>query len=516
MRKMRAVLWVLQGFVLVVLVAGWQAALSSATALAAPRTLDFQVGTRKISLRSEERNGRLLYSVKDVAATLGIRTRDEASRLAMEGPAGKLELMADRQLVRFRREYILISSPCWRKGDSDWYAPEDFFAKVLPNILTGRLLKTNGGYRFDGLAVNRVQVEVVNHSDHVSITFLPSQPGSIRVREQEEQVEVELGEYLIRPDLPHSQPQTKLVSSLEFDSQGPYGTFRIHKGRGFGFMRQRQLPRPDRTVIEIYPPSGVVKSDTSARPTTPEKAALEPDFTEFGSQDRSVGVITLDPGHGGEDAGAKWTEEVLEKNLVLQLASQLEDRLNQGSLRPQLTRTRDIALSPTQRSSFANYHSSKAFISLHVGGAPHQRSHGGVVYVHDYLDSGVVWKPKSATELVPWEDGQRSHRSESLRLAKLIQAELNQLYETRNSVVKIPLTLLAPVAAPAVLVEVGFLTNEDDREKLSSIEFQEELAGAISRAVVTFLENDSAARQQDAADGLAWAHATSGDRRARQ
>ena len=514
MRKMRAVRLVLPLFVLVALLAGWYAAVTSATALAA-HTLDLQVGTRKTSLRSHERNGKLLYSVKDVAAALGIRTRDEAGRLAMEGPAGKLELMDDRPLVRFRREYVLISSPCWRKGKSDWYAPEDFIAKVLPNILTGRLLRMSGGYRFDGLAVNRVQVEVVNHSDHVSITFLPSQLGSIRVREQEKQVEVELGEYLIRPDLPHNQPQTQLVSSLEFDSQGPYGTFRIHKGRGFGFMRQREFPRPDRTVIEIYPLSRAETSNTSGRPAISGKASLGPDFTDFGPRGRSMGVITLDPGHGGEDAGAKWAEEVLEKNLVLQLASQVEDRLNQGPLRPQLTRTRDITLSPTQRSSFANYHGCRAFISLHAGGAPHARSHGAVVYVHDYLDSASASKSEAETDLVFWEDGQRSHRSESLRLAKLIQAELNQLYETRNSVVKVPLTVLAPVAAPAVLIEVGFLTHEGDREKLGSIEFQEELARAISRAVVTFLENDSAARRRNPDDRLTRALRTSGDRRAR-
>ena len=515
MRKMRSVRLVLSLFALVGLLSGWHAAVSSATALAAQRSLDFQVGARKKSLRSQERNGKLLYSVKDLITALGLQARDEAGRLTIEGPAGKLELMEDRPLVRFRQGYVLISSPCWRKGKSDWYAPEDFVAKVLPNVLTGRLVKTGGGYRFDGLAVNRVQVEVVNHPDHVTITFLPSQVGSIRVSEQEDHVEVELGEYLIRPDLPHNQPQSKLVSSLEFDSQGPYGTFRIHKGRSFGFVRQRELPRPDRTVIEIYPPLGAETAKTPRRPAIPGKASLEPDFTDFGPQGRSVEVITLDPGHGGEDAGAKWAEEVLEKNLVLQLASQVEDHLKKGLHRPELTRTRDIALSPTQRSSFANYHGCRAFISLHAGGAPFQSNHGGVVYVHDYLDSTAISKPKSETELILWEDGQRSHRSESLRLAKLIQAELNQLYETRNSVVKVPLTVLAPVTAPAVLVELGFLTHEGDREKLSSIEFQEELAGAISRAVATFLQSNSAAHRRNTDGRLASALTTSGDRRAR-
>lgn len=512
---MRAARLVLPLFALVAFLVGWQVAVGSVTTLAAQRSLDFRVGARTKSLRSQERNEKILYSVKDLVTVLGLQTRDEAGRLTIEGPAGKLELMDNRPLVRFRQEYVLISSPCWRKGQSDWYAPEDFIAKVLPNILTGKLVRMRGGYRFDGLAVNRVQVEVVNHPDHVTITFLPSRAGSIRVREQGAQVEVELGEYLIRPDLPHNQPQTNWVSSLEFDPQGPYGLFRIHKGRSFGFMRQRELTRPDRTVIEIYPPMGAETPKTPTSPPIPGKAALEPDFTDFGPQDRGVGVITLDPGHGGEDSGAKGAEGILEKNLVLQLASQVEDHLKEGPHRSRLTRTQDIALSPTQRSAFANYHRCQAFISLHAGGAPDQSSHGGVVYVHDYLDSDAISEPKSKTELISWEDGQRAHQSESLSLAKLIQAELNQLYKTQNSVVKVPLTVLAPVAAPAVLVEVGFLTHEGDRERLRSIEFQEELAGAITRALGTFLQSDIAARSRNPDDRLAWVFTISGDRRAR-
>ena len=468
-------------------------------------SLDFEVGARKTSLRVHKHGGRSLYSLIKVTTILGLETQEERGRLKVVGPAGELELMDGRPLVRLGKEYILLSVPCRRMAESDWYAPEDFISKVLPNILTGRMVRMTGGYRFEGLALNRVRVEVVNHPGRVSIAFLASQAGSIRISERESHLEIDFGEYLVQFQPPDTRPEAVLVSSMEFDSQAPRGGVRILKGPRFGWMRQQELARPYRTVIEIYPTSIDPASIGGARAPSADAGSSRPGFSGLGARGSNLSVITLDPGHGGEDGGVETEEDLLEKNLVLQLASQMEDRLKKGIHQPRLTRTRDIALSSTQRSAFANYHDSRAFISLHAGGSPHVSSGGGVVYVHAYLDTPSESNRKSdkvETDLISWEDGQRSHQPESFRLAQLIQAELNRLYETRNTVVRAPFTVLAPVTAPAVLVEVGFLTHQGDREKLGSIEFQEELAGAISRAVVAFLQSGLAGRQQDSDEGL--------------
>jgi N-acetylmuramoyl-L-alanine amidase len=74
-------------------------------------------------------------------------------------------------------------------------------------------------------------------------------------------------------------------------------------------------------------------------------------------------------------------------------------------------------------------------------------------------------------------------------LARQAQRELNLLWGVQNSVREIPLAVLAPVAAPAILVEAGFLTNPEDQDMLISLEFQEQLAATISRAIVMFLED---------------------------
>ncbi|MFQ5929308.1 MAG: N-acetylmuramoyl-L-alanine amidase, partial [Acidobacteriota bacterium] len=91
-------------------------------------------------------------------------------------------------------------------------------------------------------------------------------------------------------------------------------------------------------------------------------------------------------------------------------------------------------------------------------------------------------------KLVPWEEGQRKYLALSRELAEKLQNELNLLWSVDNQVVEVPLAVLAPITAPAVLIEAGFLTNPEDQERLGLREFQERLAGTIASAVLAFLQ----------------------------
>ena len=73
-------------------------------------------------------------------------------------------------------------------------------------------------------------------------------------------------------------------------------------------------------------------------------------------------------------------------------------------------------------------------------------------------------------------------------MAELIQGELNTLYGIHNEVVEVSLAVLAPVMAPAVLIESGFLTNLEESQKLIQPDFQDEIVSAIVTAVLRFLK----------------------------
>ena len=122
---------------------------------------------------------------------------------------------------------------------------------------------------------------------------------------------------------------------------------------------------------------------------------------------------------------------------------------------------------------------------------------GPVVYVFDPPveepdEAGQPPRKKAAPQtgdLARWEVAQLPFLDESRRLADLLQKNLNVLFDTRNKVCAAPVTVLGPVQAPAVVVEVGFLTNPEDLGLLARPEFRAQLADSIARSLTTFLRS---------------------------
>ena len=81
-------------------------------------------------------------------------------------------------------------------------------------------------------------------------------------------------------------------------------------------------------------------------------------------------------------------------------------------------------------------------------------------------------QPNSGDSLTAWETGQKPYAAQSRQLGELIQTELNAVFGGENQMVEAPLAQLAPVTAPAVLVEAGFLTNSEDQQKLATASFR--------------------------------------------
>lgn len=137
-----------------------------------------------------------------------------------------------------------------------------------------------------------------------------------------------------------------------------------------------------------------------------------------------------------------------------------------------------------QRSAQANSEASKVFISLHLGSARADAVRGPVVYVQRYFDRFT----NEDEDWLNWEDGQREAIPESKRLAEILQRKLNLVFGMGNQVAQAPMAVLAPVKAPAVLIEMGFLSNAEDRAALLRPEFRRQLAAAITSGIKEFLQ----------------------------
>ncbi len=473
------------------------AALAASASVAAFQDLRIQVDGQTRSVRSRSHEGQRYYRVNEIARLLALDVAEQDGTLEVRGSRGRLQLTDGRPLVRFAEQYLLLSGPAWRRSRSDWYVPEDFLAKLAPLLIEGKLEKAGDlRYRVETLTENRVRVEVVNYPDHVAVIFVPSRQAPIQVQEFSRFIRVSFEEFRVVPELPATPPDPELVSDLRFDKGELYGSFEIVKGERFHNYRDYELSDPDRKVVGVYGPPVVTTAPVAPAPR-PGSSPVVPapinadvpvpivsDEPPQVFRPRPGGrVVTIDPGHGGDNYGVHPSQEVLEKNFTLQLAEDIRRRLQDSRTRLELTRNRDINLSAQQRSSLANFNRSRAFLSLHVGGSPSADMRGPIVYVQRGIDESL-----GSPSLVPWGLGQQRHLKRSRELAEILQRKLNAVFGTSNEVAEAPLAVLAPVTAPAVLVEAGFLTNEQDRRLLDSPESLGRIGAAVAEALEEFLE----------------------------
>ncbi len=264
------------------------------------------------------------------------------------------------------------------------------------------------------------------------------------------------------------------------------------------------LENPFRIVFDVHKPSSV-----QASPSTPTKPNLPP----------GVRTIVIDPGHGGGAPGAIGPSGVKEKDLTLILARDLEARLEQAGMRVVLTRNEDADLPFDTRTAIANQNKADLFISIHLNSSFGSGAHGTETYFlsTEATDQRAAQSaeaenaanpagtagttgapdPQAGTpatpadtqamedlQLILWDLAQSHHLSESQRFANLVQGELNQTLQLRDRGVKqAPFRVLMGANMPAVLVELGFISNPDEEKKLQDSSYRAGLIEALVRSV---------------------------------
>jgi N-acetylmuramoyl-L-alanine amidase len=217
---------------------------------------------------------------------------------------------------------------------------------------------------------------------------------------------------------------------------------------------------------------------------------------------RLTAPIVIDPGHGGDEAGARSASGLEEKALALDVARRLktvlESKLGLGAL---LTREGDTAMTLDERAAFANTHTGSLFISLHANTAPSPTVEGAEIYYLLADDGGeetdaraarrggVVSPPSTGRPLalIPWEGAQVPHLGASAILAEtLAQALAGQLPVSGTPLRRAPLRLLESVSMPAVLVELVFLSSPAQEKLARTDAFKASAAEALADGIARF------------------------------
>ncbi|HFI0933193.1 TPA: N-acetylmuramoyl-L-alanine amidase, partial [Streptococcus suis] len=220
-------------------------------------------------------------------------------------------------------------------------------------------------------------------------------------------------------------------------------------------------------------------------PTTPVNTPVQPSAstTSVSGGSASQGqynvfnkVVYLDAGHGGSDPGAVYFGKN-EKDLNLQIQNRVKSKLEAQGFRVELTRTADSSVGLLPRSEKANRTSSDIFVSIHFNASTSPSANGIETYYYQYF-------PEYPAQINSkyHNDAQRINLSASL--ANSIQSNLITNTGARNGgVMRRTFQVLRETTAPAVLLELGYMSNSAESAKISSVAYQEKLVDGIVKGI---------------------------------
>jgi N-acetylmuramoyl-L-alanine amidase len=280
---------------------------------------------------------------------------------------------------------------------------------------------------------------------------------------------------------------------------GLVATAELGEARGAAALRVAfERPPAARKVFRLEdPPRVVLDFHRQGAPATaaPPSAGPEP-----------IQTIVIDPGHGGHDAGATGPGGLQEKELTLDIARRVAGLLQEDlAVRVVLTRGKDQFIGLRERTALANRERADLFLSIHVNAAPDGAATGTETYFlsneatdgaarraaeyENRLIGGAGAKGGSPDVLrsILWDLAQSDFQQESSRAAEALQNSLDRaLRRPSRGVKQAPFYVLGGAAMPAVLVEIGFISNPQEEQRLRDDGYRDRIARALVAGVAAY------------------------------
>jgi N-acetylmuramoyl-L-alanine amidase len=214
----------------------------------------------------------------------------------------------------------------------------------------------------------------------------------------------------------------------------------------------------------------------------------------------SVSRIVIDPGHGGQDPGAKG-KSINEAELVLDIALRVEKLLEQmPGVEVILTRRTDQYISLQERTAIANRVGADLFLSIHANASPNSSAGGVETYFLNFatnMSAAAVAARENAASGQGMGDlpdflkqiALNNKLDESRDFATAVQAAMIERLRRSNKSVKdlgvkqAPFVVLIGAAMPSVLAEVSFVTNAQEARLLRSNAYRQRIAEALVSAI---------------------------------
>jgi N-acetylmuramoyl-L-alanine amidase len=477
-------------------------------------TLQSRDGRRTLPLTVA--NDQELVFLDDLASAFQLAVRDEPFGAVAVAYKGKSILLTpDQSVVSIAGRLVSLPAPPTRSGRRV-LVPVEFISRALALIYDARLelrkasrLLIVGDWRMprvtlrlEGADLSRIVVDAAPRTDS-SVT---RQNNSLIIRFEADALDV---------SIPAFQPQPLVQAVRTVDPV----TLAVDLGPRFNAFRATTQPLVTSTRLTIDLMAAQPESQPAA-PAAPPAAAppvvsapVSPAPVELAASNPAVNglrAIALDPGHGGDDNGVKGAAGTKEKDLVLGIARRvkaaIEGRLG---IRVVLTREDDRSVPIATRTAIANNNKADLFISIHADASFQKATSGASILYAGAGRSGDASGRQSPgpvrlpafgggmreVDLVPWDLAQTRYGGRSRELAGFIQEQFqDRIPLSPHAVGSAPLDILESANMPAVIVEVGYLTNEAQEARMNAADFQNTLVQALFDAVLRFRDAQGEAR----------------------
>ncbi|HUP35460.1 MAG TPA: N-acetylmuramoyl-L-alanine amidase [Candidatus Limnocylindria bacterium] len=375
-----------------------------------------------------------------------------------------------------------------------WLVSRDFLGKGLPRLAPGVSIAavTEPRKPATRTAQGAVPLEELRYRSYPTFTRVVIETGArlaYAVVTGDEEVRVRL------PGLALGRSRVEeigdgLVQEVRLEPVGDSAVLRVVLQGTAGEVKHTVLQDPYRLVLDVYRPK------EGGGPGAAGRGVMEP-----------LRLIVLDAGHGGHDLGAVGPNGVQEKDVVLDVTRRVAKKVEAGlGVKVVMSRDSDVFVPLRDRTNFANKQRADLFVSIHANAHPRSVSEGVETYFLSSeasdsaarqvaaIENGVVQlegpgsrQRVNVLKSILWDLAQSEFQAESSVMAETVLDSMSKSLNLVNRGVKqAGFYVLGGAAMPAILIEIGFLTNRREERKLATPEHREAIARAIYEGLAEY------------------------------
>ena len=451
-----------------------------------------------------------LVAMADLSAVFGIEVREDAaaSAITVTYRGATIVISQGQALASISGRLVSLPAPPSRINNR-WYVPVEFIGRALSAVydVPLELRKASRLVLRGRIRAPRVIVRHDVGGGQARVTLDISPPTAHQVAQEGQRIVVRFEADLLDATIPAVQSQG-FVQRIAVDGV----TIAIDTGPRFSSLRASDATGgadTTRLVLDLF--GGTEPTAPGPEPSTPDAPVAPPPLPTS-----SVRTIVIDPGHGGTEEGARGARGTLEKSVTLAVARRLKTALETRlGARVLLTRDDDRLVALDERAAFANNNKADLFISLHANASLRRSAAGAEVFyltldradeeARRVAESEGVAMPvfgggTREIDVILWEMAQTQHLARSAAFAQLAEARLRGAVPVSpRAIQQAPFRVLVGANMPAVLVEMGYISNPEQEAAMAAAPFQARLAQALTDAVAAFFAGDAPATSEPTA-----------------